>query len=152
MGTASEGLGSFLKDSVLIPRAEITAELEGERWNGPSAYTKHSCAQLKAATHIGNRREHNKSMGSVAASWLLLLQASGCLYLLLYCGIYFICRRWMRPAVVACTCCFACNCSFLLVLCFDCHLRHTKTMIASSMPTEECIGHLCLAKAAFTEK
>ena len=66
VGTASEGLSSFLKDSVFIPSAEITAELEGERGNGPSAYTEHSCAQFKAATHIGTRREHYKCMGIVA--------------------------------------------------------------------------------------
>ncbi len=67
MATASTGLGSFLQDLVFVPAAEVTAELQGQQVEGlPSAYTEYSCAQFKAATHTGTRREHYKSMGLAA--------------------------------------------------------------------------------------
>jgi len=34
-----------------------------------------------------------------------------------------------------------CSSDILLLLHFNCHLRHAKIMIAASMPTEECTGY-----------
>lgn len=68
VGSASVGLPSFMPETFFIPEADVRAELQGQNnASVPSAYTDYSCAQFKAATHTGTRREHYKCMGIAAA-------------------------------------------------------------------------------------
>ncbi|KAF5826225.1 hypothetical protein DUNSADRAFT_4062 [Dunaliella salina] len=81
VASASTGLGSLLHGSFFVPESGVTAELQGQQADGlPSAHTEHSCAQFKAATHTGTRREHYKSMGIAAGCCRhgRILQAVAC--------------------------------------------------------------------------
>ncbi|KAF5825424.1 hypothetical protein DUNSADRAFT_10214, partial [Dunaliella salina] len=64
VGTASAGQQSLMKNPLFVPSSDVAAELQGHQRDGlVSAHTEQDCAQFKAATVTGTRREHYKCLG-----------------------------------------------------------------------------------------
>ena len=74
-----------MKNLLFVPSSDVAAELQGHQRDGlVSAHTEQDCAQFKAATVTGTRREHYKCLGVGAGccKWVLQL---GCVCVCVLC-------------------------------------------------------------------